>query len=309
MSTQGSKKAIVAAFAANLGIALAKFVGFIVTGASSMLAESIHSLADTGNQGLLMLGNRRAQRDVDDDHPFGHGRERFFYAFVVAMVLFTVGSVFAIVEGIDKIRHPEAIESVAVALVVLGIAIVLEAVSLRTAMSESRAATREWHGWRAFIHESKTPELTVLLLEDVAALVGLVVAFAALLLAWRVDAVFDGIGTLTIGAILGVVAVVLAVEMKSLLLGEAATKADVDLIEAAIRSSAHVDSLIHLRTQHLGPKQLLIAAKVAFSQALSMQELARAIDVVEESIRAVVDGADYIFIEPDIRREDSPDAL
>lgn len=302
MSGQGSKKAIVAAFSANLGIAVAKFAGFLVTGASSMLAESIHSLADTGNQALLILGNRRAQRAADEAHPFGYGRERYFWAFVVAMVLFTLGSLFALIEGIDKIEHPEPVESVAIALAVLGVAIVLEGWSLRTAVHEARPSKGS-RGWLRFVHESKSPELPVLLLEDLAAMIGLVIAFAALLAAHWIDPVFDGVGTVGIGMILGGVAALLAVEMKSLLLGESASPELQAVIETAITSAPGVDALIHLRTEHVGPDQLLIGAKVAFHTGLSVSELAAAIDATEAAIRSAVPGARYVYLEPDLLRD------
>ena len=305
MSSGGSRKAIFAAFAANLGIAVAKLIGFVVTGSSSMLAESIHSLADTGNQALLMVGGKRSQRPEDDDHQFGYGRERFFYAFIVALVLFTLGAAFAIYEGIHKVLHPEVLESPSVAIVILLVAIVLEGLSLRTAVAEA-TPLRGADSWGNFIRRSKNPELPVLLLEDIGALVGLGIAFVALLLAWKVDPVFDGVGTIAIGALLGVIAWVLAVEMKSLLIGESATEADRGAISAAIGASPDVLRVIHLRTEHVGPEDLLVGVKVEFARHLSVAQLSEAIDVVEKRVRDAVPQATFIFIEPDVFRDSGP---
>ena len=306
MSTEGGVRAILAAFVANLGIAVAKIIGFLVTGSSSMLAESIHSLADTGNQGLLLFGRRRARRLADADHPFGYGRERFFWAFVVALVLFTLGSMFAVFEGIEKILHPHHVESPLVAIVILGVAVVLEGYSMRTALREAGEGSRR-HGLFRFIKRTKVPELPVVLLEDFGALVGLVIAFVALLLAWHVDPVFDGIGTLAIGTLLGVIAVVLAIEMKSLLIGEGASDADLEKIVGAIVGTPVVQGLIHLRTEHLGPEEILVAAKIALEADLDLVEVARGIDEVERNIRAVVPEARLIYLEPDLYRERSLD--
>ena len=231
MAAGGGTRAILAAFFANLGIAIAKFVAFLFTGASSMLAEAIHSAADTGNQALLLLGGRLARRDATDQHPFGYGRERYFWSFVVALVLFTVGSMFALYEGIAKIRHPHEIDSPVWAFAVLGMAIVLESFSMRTAVVESNRV-RGSASWVQFVRRSRSPELPVVLLEDLGALVGLVLAMGALVIAVVFDApVWDGVGTFSIGILLGLIAVVLAVEMRSLLLGEGATATDA----AAIR--------------------------------------------------------------------------
>ena len=302
MSTEGGARAIVAAFAANLGIAVAKIIGFLITGSSSMLAESIHSLADTGNQGLLLLGRRRSRRLADVEHPFGYGRERFFWAFVVALVLFTLGSMFAIFEGIEKILHPHAVESPLVAVVILGVAMLLEGYSMRTALHEAGDGSRS-NGLFTFIRRTKVPELPVVLLEDFGALVGLVIALVALLLSWHVDPIYDGIGTLAIGVLLGLIAIVLAVEMKSLLIGEGASDSDLEKIIGAIVGTDVVAGLIHLRTEHLGPEDILVAAKIAFEANLDLTTVARGIDEVERNIRAVVPEARLIYLEPDLYRE------
>lgn len=306
MSTNASRTAIIAAFLANLGIAVAKFVGFAITGASSMLSEGIHSVADTGNQALLLLGGRRASKAADAEHPFGYGRERFFWSFVVAVVLFTLGSVFAVYEGIHKIRHPEDLESPAVAIVILVVAVVLEAVSLRTAVRESRPLKGDATWWR-FIRRSKVPELPVVLLEDTGALIGLVVALVAIVCSVLTgDAVYDGVGSVLIGLLLGVIAVFLCVEMKSLLIGESAGAADRQRIEDAITDADAVVRLIHCRTEHIGPEEILVAAKVEFAPALDVAGIAAAVDDVEAAIRAAVPHAVTIYIEPDLYRGAPP---
>jgi cation diffusion facilitator family transporter len=301
VSAKGGTRAIVAAFAANLGIAIAKFGGFLFTGSASMLSESLHSAADTGNQGLLLLGHRRARRAPDDEHPFGFARERYFWSFVVALVLFSLGSLFSIVEGIDKVRHPHEIDGVGWAFIILGVAILLESYSFRTAITEARHHKTEGVSWPGYIRGAREPELPVVLLEDLGALIGLALAFGALIMAEVTgDSTWDGMGTLSIGILLGFIAIVLAIEMKGLLIGEGATRDNVRKIEDAITGSADVLQLIHLRTQHLGPEELLVGAKIQFRNDLDMTGLARAIDDTEARIRAVVPIARPMYIEPDI---------
>jgi cation diffusion facilitator family transporter len=303
MSAGGSKRAVFAALLANLGIAAAKFVGFAITRSSSMLAEGVHSLADTGNQLLLLLGGRRAQQAPTEEHPFGYGRERYFWAFVVSIVLFTLGSVFAIFEGIEKLLHPHQVDSPAVAIAILSVAVVLEGFSFRTAVRESDPL-RHGATWPQFIRRAKIPELPVLLLEDAGALTGLVIALACLGLTMATgSAVWDGVGSTLIGLLLGVIAVVLATEMKSLLIGESASDADQRAIAGAVADAPRVRGVIHLRTEHLGPEELLVGAKVDFDPTLSFVELAGAIDEVERRIRAAVPAARVIYIEPDVERE------
>ncbi|MEQ8717323.1 MAG: cation diffusion facilitator family transporter [Acidimicrobiales bacterium] len=302
MSASGGTRAIIAAFLANLAIACAKLVGFFVTSSASLLAEAVHSFADTGNQALLLLGGRRAKREATPLHPFGYGRERYFWAFVVALVLFTGGSLFAVYEGIDKIRHPHELESLGWAMGILGLAIVLEGYSLRTAIVESNAV-RGTTSWSTFIRRSRSPELPVVLLEDLGAMVGLVIALSAILTAEVTgDAVWDGIGTLSIGVLLGVIAIVLAIEMKSLLIGEGAVADQRDRIVAAIAAAPEVVQLIHLRTLHLGPEELLVTAKVEYTSGLDVPALARTIDRTEIAIRDATDLSAVVYIEPDIRR-------
>ncbi len=299
----GSTKAIVAAFFANAGIAIAKFVGFIATGSSSMLAESIHSVADAGNQGLLFLGGVRARKDPTPSHPFGFARERYFWSFVVALVLFTLGGLFSIYEGIEKIRHPHDVESPIWAFGILGLGIILEGFSFRTAIVEgARAKGRST--WTGFIRHSKEPELPVVLLEDLGALIGLVLAIMAIGLAVVTgNGRWDGIGSVTIGTLLCLIAVVLAIEMKSLLIGEGATSEDRKRIVTAIEQSEPVVRLIHLRTQHLGPDEMLVGAKIEFARTLSTEDVATAIDAVESSIRDSVPTARVIYLEPDMHRD------
>jgi cation diffusion facilitator family transporter len=259
---EGSRRAIVAAFLANLGIAIAKFVGFAITGAASLLAEALHSVADTGNQALLFLGGARARRRPTPEHPFGYGRERYFWAFVVALMLFSLGGLFAVYEGIDKLLHPHQLESVAIALAVLSVAIVLESLSFRTAFVEAAAVKGE-ESWWSFIRRSKSPELPVVLLEDTGALLGLGLAFVGVSLAEVTgNPRWDAVGSIGIGILLVVIAIVLAAEMKSLLIGESATAQTESAIRAAIGDGPEVRRIIHLRTLHLGPDELLVAAKV-----------------------------------------------
>jgi cation diffusion facilitator family transporter len=302
VSAGGGTRAIVAAFFANLGIAVAKFVGFVLTGSASMLAESIHSVADTGNQGLLLLGGKRSRKQADDLHQFGYGRERYFWAFVVALVLFSMGAMFAMYEGVSKIRHPHELESVAIALGILGVSIVLEMYSFRTAWKEASHA-KGTARLSTYIRRAREPELPVVLLEDAGALVGLTLAFVAVVIAEATgNAVWDGIGTLSIGILLAVIAVILAVEMKSLLIGESATPENYQAIAGAITDSPTVERLIHLRTQHLGPDELLVGAKVQFHASLDLAGLAAAIDDVERRVRLVVPIARPFYVEPDILR-------
>ncbi|MFE1909018.1 cation diffusion facilitator family transporter [Streptomyces gardneri] len=303
MSASGGTKAIVAALAANLAIAVAKFVAFIFSGSSSMLAESVHSLADSGNQGLLLLGGKKAQREATPQHPFGYGRERYIYAFLVSIVLFSVGGMFAIYEGYEKIKHPHPIEAWYWPVGVLVFAIIAESFSFRTAIKESNAI-RGGLSWTDFVRRAKAPELPVVLLEDLGALVGLVLALGGVGLALATgDGVWDGIGTLCIGVLLIVIAIVLAAETKSLLLGESAGIDDVKKIEAAVVDGDTVTRLIHMRTLHLGPEELLVAAKVAVRHDETASEVANAINAAEERIRAAVPIARVIYLEPDIFSE------
>ena len=305
MSSSGSTRAILAALAANAGIAVAKFVGYAITGSSSMLAEAVHSVADTSNQALLLLGQRRAQKEATELHQFGYGRARFFYSFVVALVLFSLGAVFALYEGYQKIVEPHPLTSPAVAIVILVLAIGLESYSFRTAMVESRPL-KGTGSWWAFIRRSRNPELPVVLLEDTGALLGLVLALLGVgLTIVTGNPVWDGIGTAAIGVLLGVIAVILMIEMHSLLIGESATGEELIAIQAALENTAHVDRVIHLRTQYLGPEEMLVGAKIALASTNDLATVAAAIDAAEAAVRAAVPTAQIIYLEPDLDRSAS----
>ena len=298
----GTRRAIFAAFLANLGIAISKFAAFAITGSASMLAESIHSVADTGNQGLLFLGGRRSRKAPTAEHQFGFGHERYFWAFVVALVLFSLGSLFALVEGVDKLRNPEHLDSPIVAYVVLGVAIVLEALSLRTARRRSRSRCGRAARGGASSTRTKNAEIPVVLLEDTGALVGLFIALVGITTAEITgDPRWDAAGSLGIGLLLGVIAVILAIEMKSLLIGEAVAPELDEKIRAAITDGPEVSKIITLRTLHLGPDDVLLAVKLEFT-CDTMPSLADAIDTVEARVRASVPIATLIYIEPDIYR-------
>jgi cation diffusion facilitator family transporter len=291
-----------AALFANAGIAVAKFVGFLITGSSSMLAESVHSVADTSNQGLLLLGGNRAKRAATAEHPFGYGRDRYFYSFVVALLLFSLGSVFAIYEGIHKLESHEELTSPLVAVAILVVAIGLETFSFRTAIVESRPLKGSGTWWQ-FIRQSKVPELPVVLLEDLGALVGLVLALLGVGLAMITgDPIFDAFGTIAIGILLGVIAIILIIEMKSLLIGEGATPPVLAKIVEAMESGEVVQRVIHIRTQYIGPEELLVAAKIALNAGLPVEQVAKAIDEAEARIRAAVPDARMIYLEPDLDR-------
>lgn len=304
MSAGGhGRKAVIAALLANLGIAIAKLVAFALTRSASMLAESVHSLADSGNQGLLLLGEARGRKQATPEHPFGYGSARYFWAFVVAVVLFTVGGAFALYEGFEKLRHPpHDVDSYGIAIGVLIVAIVLETFSFRTAILEARPLLKGRSYWR-FIKESKTPELPVVLLEDLAALVGLIVALTGVsLTAATHDPMWDAVGTITIGTLLVVVAGILAVEMHSLIIGEAASPSEVEAIRAALVAVPDFERVIHLRTMHLGPDELLVAAKVATPVGGTTERLAAQINDAEQRVRAAVPSAKLIYVEPDLYR-------
>jgi cation diffusion facilitator family transporter len=298
----GSRRAIIAAFLANLGIALSKFVVFALTGAASMLAESIHSLADTGNQGLLMLGSARSRRPADDVHPFGYGTLRYFWAFVVALVLFSVGGLFAVFEGVEKLLHPHRIDSPALAIGVLLLSACLESFSLHTALRESKVE-REGQSILQFVRRTKIPELAIVLLEDIGALLGLGFALAGVVLSEILHASrWDAAGSLAIGILLIVIAIVLAVEMASLLVGESAAPEMLRQIRTILDSHPEVDRVIALRTSHIGPDDLMINAKLEFGAALTAPRVSAVVNELEVRLRAAVPEAHTIFIEPDVYR-------
>jgi cation diffusion facilitator family transporter len=305
MSAGGGTKAILAALFANVGIAITKFVAFLLTGSSSMLAESIHSVADSGNQGLLLLGGKRSRRAATADHPFGFGRERYIYAFIVSIVLFSVGGLFALYEGYHKWH--EASEPGAqgitswhwVPVTVLVIAIGLESYSFRTAIVESNHV-RGKTSWVNFVRRAKAPELPVVLLEDLGALVGLILALIGVGMTLITgNGHWDAGGTMAIGVLLVAIAVILAIETKSLLLGEGAGPEEVTKIESAITAGG-VERIIHMKTLHLGPEELLVAAKIAVGRRDSAEDIARHINECEARIREAVPIARVIYLEPDI---------
>ena len=301
MSASGGTKAVLAALCANLGIAVIKFIAFGITGSASMLAEGVHSVVDSGNQGLLLRGGRTARRAATPQHPFGFGRDRYVYGFLVALMLFSAGGLFALYEGVEKIRHPHHLDSPAIAVIVLVVAIALESFSLRTAIIESKHLKGD-DSWVGFIRHSKNPELPVVLLEDIAALLGLTFALAGVGIATLSHhPVWDGIGTCAIGALLVSVAVVLVIETKSLLVGEAAAPAELALIESGLVGPG-VARVIHLRTMHLGPDELLVGAKLAMPPGATLPQIATAIDDAEQRVRSAVPSARVIYLEPDLDR-------
>ena len=303
MSASGGSRAIIAAFLANMGIAIAKFAAWAISGSASMLAEAVHSVADSGNQLLLLLGGRRARRAADREHPFGYGRERYVYAFVVSIILFSIGGVFSIYEGVNKLTDPHMLTAWWIPVGVLVIAIVLESFSLRTAVRESNHVRHPSQSWVSFVRHSKAPELPVVLLEDVGALLGLCFAlFGVGMTVITGNPVFDAIGTLMIGVLLVAIAVVLGIETKSLLVGEGANEADHDAIVAAIESGPEVERIIHIKTLYLGPDELLVAAKLGFVSDRLLREVAVDIDVIEARVRAAVPIAKVLYLEPDIYR-------
>jgi len=310
MAADGGTKAVVAALLANTGIAITKFVAFLLTGISSMLAEAIHSVADAGNQGLLLIGGKRSQRTATEEHPFGYGRERYIYAFVVSIVLFSVGGLFALYEAYHKFEeirsghHQDPGRWWWVPLVVLGIAIVLESLSFRTAIIESNKL-KGGASYVQFVRRAKQPELPVILLEDLAALLGLVFALLAVSLSLATDNYyFDVAGTAMIGILLVAVAIILALETKSLLLGEAASPEAQNRIVSALSGTPGVERIIHMKTLHLGPEELLVAAKIGVAEGSTSQQVAGAIDAAEKAVREAEPTASSIYLEPDIYRAD-----
>ncbi len=293
-------RAVIAALAANLGIAIAKFAAFLVTGSASMLAEAVHSVADTGNEVLLLIGAGRSRRARTTEHPFGYARERYFYAFVVAVMLFTVGAVFSIYDGVHKIVSGGELQSPEVAYAVLGLSMILEGFSLRTAIHEANEVRGD-RNWRQFVHLTKLPELPVVLLEDTAALIGLFLAFLGVLLSQLTgNDKWDGVGSVAVGVLLGCAAFIVGYETKSLLIGESATEEMSARIVAALEGGPERFRVIHLRTSHIGPEALLVVAKVGVAPEQTAAALAAAIDVAEQRVRAAVPIAETIYLEPDI---------
>jgi cation diffusion facilitator family transporter len=306
MSADGNARSVLTALGANLGVAAAKFVAAAITGSVSLLAEGVHSVADSGNQVLLLVGGRRSRRAPSELHPFGYARRRYIYAFLVAVVLFTLGGLYALYEGYHKVIDPEPLTSPLVAVAVLLIAMALEGYALRTAIREANR-TRGARGWLHFVRRSRAPELPVLLLEDSGALVGLTVALVGVgLTVLTGNGIYDGVASLCIGVLLATIAVLLARETTSLLIGEAAVPEQIDTIDAALRSAPGVDRVIHLRTVHLGPDELLVAAKIAVSGRADGADIATTIDDAEARVRGALPSARIIYLEPDIYRPETP---
>jgi cation diffusion facilitator family transporter len=296
----GNRRTVLTAMVANAGIAAAKFVGWAMTGASSMLAEGVHSVADSGNQALLLWGGASAAKAETAEHPFGYSRERYFWAFLVSLIIFALGSIFAIYEGVHKLLHPSTIGSLGWAIWILSLSIVLESWSFRTAIVEARKAKGD-RTWSHFVLHTKNPELPVVLLEDLGALLGLIVALVGIVLAAVTgDGHYDAVGSIVIGVLLGAISILLATEMKSLLIGEAAEPEDEVAITAAIESHQAVRRVISMRTQHLGPEDILVCAKVDFDPDQTLRDATHQIDEVEALVRESVPAARLIYIEPDI---------
>jgi cation diffusion facilitator family transporter len=305
MAAEGGTRAVVTALGANLGVAVAKFVAAAITGSTSMLAEGVHSVADSGNQVLLLIGGKRARQAPSTLHPFGYARARYIYAFLVAVVLFTLGGLYALYEGYHKIVDPHPLTSPLVAVAVLVIAIALEGFALRTAVREANR-TRGSRDWLAFVRRARSPELPVLLLEDSGALVGLVLALLGVGLSVLTDnGVYDGISSICIGLLLGAIAILLAREITSLLIGEAALPEQIGKIHSAVLATPGVDQVIHLRTVHLGPDDLLVAAKIGVPTEVDAEDVAATINAAEARIREALPIARIIYLEPDIYRDDT----
>jgi len=288
-----STKVVVAALLANAGIAVVKGIAAFMTGSGAMLAETIHSLADSGNQALLLFGAARSKRPPDARHPFGYGSERYFWAFIVALVLFALGSLFSIYEGVHKLTHPSPIESPGWAYGVLGAAIVLELISYRVAAIEVTRARAGRPFWRYFF-ESKQPSLPLVYLEDIGALLGLVLALAGVsaahLLAWPLA---DGLATVAIGLLLGAIAAVLFVRCHRLLIGEGGSAKDIARIRDAAGAVDGVAEVMDVKTLHMGPGYLLVAMEVRFDGDAGPGILA-----IEKAVHAALPHAKYIAIEP-----------
>ena len=302
MSTEGGTRAVIAAMIANGGIAVTKFLAFLATGSSSMLSEAVHSVADTCNQGLLLIGGKRSMRAADEVHQFGYGRTRYVYSFMVAIIIFLLGGLFSLYEGWHKFHFPEELNKVWIAYVVLGISIVLEGYSLRTALREANKS-RGSRSLLQYIRDARQPELPTVLMEDAGALTGLVFALLGITMAVVTgDPRWDGVGAMSVGILLVVIAVFLAFEMSSMLIGEGALPEEEGRIRAAVVAQAGIGSVIHMRTLHTGPDELLVGVKVGIDPGCSAADLAVLIDVTEERIRGAVPTARWIYIEPDIER-------
>jgi len=303
MSTEGGTKAVIAALLANTGIAISKFVAFAITGSTSMLSEAIHSVADSLNQVLLLVGGKRSRRIADDKYQFGYGRVRYVYGFLVAIVLFMIGGIYSLYEGWHKWSHPEPVSEYWVAIGVLVIAIALETFSFRTAIIETNKV-RGNRSFAKFVKDARQPELPVILLEDFGALIGLIFALGGVSAAVITgDGRWDGMGAMAIGLLLIVIAIILVREMSGMLVGEGALPEEYEAVQAALESAPLVERVIHLRTLHVGPDALLVGAKIAIAHHQTAEDIARGIDEAETLLRIAVPSAQYVFLEPDFVRD------
>ena len=301
MSQQGgSIKSILFAFAANMGIAITKTVAAVLTGSGAMLAEAIHSYADSGNQILLFAGIRASKRKPNAEHPLGYGKSTFFWSFVVALILFSVGGLFSVYEGIHKLESHEGLQSPYIAIIVLSVSILLESASLYGCVTQIRKVKRKDESIIKWFSHSRQSELVVVLGEDVAALLGLMFALAAVILTIVTgNPVFDAIGSIGIGVLLVVVSMFLAVKIKGLLIGQSAEKETVDALKTFIEAQPQVETLISIITQQLGP-EIMLAVKVKMQNIDSGNAQANQINDCEKAIRKAFPDVKWIFFEPDI---------
>jgi cation diffusion facilitator family transporter len=300
MKKHSDKKVIYAALVGNSAIAVMKFVVAAVSGSAAMLAEGFHSAADTGNQIMLLIGHSRAKKPADDNHPFGYGKELYFWAFVVAVSIFFVGAALSIYEGIDKLLHPEPMRSLLLPLVVLGLAVIFEGYPWWIAFSEAKKL-KTGKGFTSFMDmavRAKNPTVLVVLFEDSAALIGLLVAAVGITLSYTTEmSIFDALASILIGVVLLVLALFLARETKELLIGESAARRDREKIRTAICTMPEIRQCGTLLTMHLGPDDILVNIDVEFVDHLSTDELEAAIDRIESEVKEVVPTATKIYIE------------
>ncbi len=303
MSGHSSGLVLIGAIAANLGIAVSKFVAAAITGSSSMLSEGIHSLVDTGNGALLLLGEKRSRRPADDEHPFGHGKELYFWSLVVAITIFGIGGGMAVYEGIEHIVHPRAIENVGWNYAVLLVAILFEGGSWFLAFRAFRAQAAGKGTWQA-LQSSKDPSVYTVLLEDSAAIAGLVVALCGVtlghLFGWTLA---DGVASIVIGLLLAAVAVFLAIESRGLLVGEAMDREAVQSIRAIAADDPDVETVLPPLTMQLSPSEVLLNLEVRFRAGLDVRELEAVVARLEDGIRAKHPEVHKMFIEASSLRE------
>ena len=295
--------AVIGALFANGLIAVLKFVGAVITGSSGMMAEALHSVADTTNQIFLLLGLRFYKRPASGKHPFGYGKERFFWSFIAAIFIFGVGATYAIYEGIEKLRHPHAPTNLVWAYAILALSFALESGSIGLAIyQEVKEAHHEGLSFAEYLRESKDPTAKTVLFEDSAALIGIIIATTGLVLTeyqvgGAAGAYWDGMASICIGLVLAVVAFVLARSARGLLLGEAATPKTLAAIQQAIESHPNVERVVELLTMHLAPKQILINAHVQMRPDLRTGEIEKSIGEIEERIRSAEPKVEMMFLE------------